>query len=146
MALRSGAGGQPVPPLIESVRRAAASHGPPGPLAFRPKDWEGWPGRANFSPQPPPCPRLIKKKNLSRDFEPNGLSSGVRVHFGGVFQGEPPPSRGSLAPCGRGLVRALAAAWPRFSGKWVARLRGLGGTMAAAAGAPGVPALGKGLS
>lgn len=44
MALRSGAGGQPVPPLIDSARRAAASFRPPHPLGIRPRAREGWLG------------------------------------------------------------------------------------------------------
>lgn len=151
MALRSGAGGQPVPPLIDSARRAADSLGRPHPLGARaygqggPAPTEGgaaWPVQTS-APHPHV---LVLKKNLSLDFEHDRGFSGVGVHPGGplqpaVCEGDPQEQPGT--------ARARPGPGPRpaFAGEGTAKRRpGLGGTMAAAAGAPGAPALGKGLA
>lgn len=103
---------------------------------------------------PSPCPRLKKKTILRLDFERDRWLSGVGVPILGV----PSCLRSARKTPGRrlalrrlGLVRAAArkaqVPQPAVAGEGAARRRpGLGGTMAAAAGAPGAPALGKGLA
>lgn len=82
MARRSGAGGQPVPPLRDSAGRAADSLERPHPRGRGPRAREGrslrrgrWPGLYKLLP-PTPLSSSQKKKNLSLNFEPEHEGKG----------------------------------------------------------------------
>lgn len=142
MALRSGAGGQPVPPLIDFKNCCQLLAAPPRRLG--PRVRKRCPGLCKLlHPHPTSLSSKINNKNLSMDFEHGRLSSGVwgppwgsasACSFPGRDTPAPPPPQGQPGPPVPG-PQATAT-----------RERSLGGTMAAASRARRSPVLGKGLS
>lgn len=99
MALRSGAGGQPVPPLIDFENCCQPQAAPP--LRLRPRARKRCPRLCKLLHTPPapcPCSSKINNINLSLDFEHGRLSPGVGATLGGHTslrfprEGHPPAS------------------------------------------------------